>query len=46
MFATPIPDLGQSFFTGSSMLIAIPSGIQIFCWIATLWTGRPQSRCG
>jgi cytochrome c oxidase subunit 1 len=24
------------------MLIAIPSGIQIFCWIATLWTGRPQ----
>jgi cytochrome c oxidase subunit 1 len=22
------------------MLIAIPSGIQIFCWIATLWTGK------
>jgi cytochrome c oxidase subunit I+III len=44
MFATPIPDLGQGFFTASSMLIAIPSGIQIFCWIATLWTGRPQLR--
>jgi cytochrome c oxidase subunit I+III len=44
MFATPIPELGQAFFTGSSMLIAIPSGIQIFCWIATLWTGRPQLR--
>jgi cytochrome c oxidase subunit I len=42
MFATPVPDLGQSFFTGSSMLIAIPSGIQIFCWIATLWGGRIQ----
>jgi cytochrome c oxidase subunit I len=41
MFATPVPDLGQSFFTGSSMMIAIPSGIQIFCWIATLWGGKP-----
>jgi cytochrome c oxidase subunit I+III len=42
MFATPVPDLGQSFFTGASMMIAIPSGIQIFCWIATLWSGKPQ----
>jgi cytochrome c oxidase subunit I+III len=42
MFATPVPDLGQSFFTAASMLIAIPSGIQIFCWLATLWSGRPQ----
>jgi cytochrome c oxidase subunit 1 len=42
MFATPIPKLGQAFFTGSSMLIAIPTGSQIFCWIATLATGRPK----
>jgi cytochrome c oxidase subunit I+III len=40
MFATPLPQLGQSFFTEASMLIAIPSGVQIFCWIATLWSGR------
>ena len=26
------------------MLIAIPSGTQIFCWIATLWDGRPRFR--
>jgi cytochrome c oxidase subunit 1 len=26
------------------MLIAIPSGLQIFCWIATLWDGRPVFR--
>ena len=42
MFATPIPELGQSLFTAASMLIAIPTGIQIFCWIATMWSGRPR----
>src|SRR5690606_12073908 len=42
MFATPQPAMASSFFTASSALIAIPSGIQIFCWIATLWAGRPR----
>lgn len=40
MFATPLPQLGQSIFTASSMLIVIPNGVQIFCWLATLWAGR------
>ena len=40
MFATSVPALGKSFFTAASVTIAIPSGIQIFCWIATLATGR------
>ncbi|HVI28661.1 cytochrome c oxidase subunit I [Hansschlegelia sp.] len=44
MFATGLPRLGESFFTASSMAIAIPSGIQIFCWIATIWLGRPVFR--
>jgi cytochrome c oxidase subunit 1 len=44
MFATPLPLLGRTFFSASSMMIAIPSGIQIFCWITTLWTGRPRLR--
>jgi cytochrome c oxidase subunit I+III len=42
MFATGLPQLGEAFFTASSMTIAIPSGIQIFCWIATIWLGRPR----
>jgi cytochrome c oxidase subunit 1 len=42
MFATPVPQLGQSFFTAASVLIAIPTGTQIFCWIATIYAGRPR----
>jgi cytochrome c oxidase subunit 1 len=40
MFVTGLPRLGESFFTASSMAIAVPAGIQIFCWLATLWDGR------
>jgi cytochrome c oxidase subunit I+III len=42
MFATPIPQLGQTFFTAASVLIAVPTGVQIFCWIATIYSGRPR----
>lgn len=42
MFVTGLPRMGESFFTASSMAIAIPAGIQIFCWLATLWSGRPR----
>jgi cytochrome c oxidase subunit I+III len=42
MFATPLPQLGQSLFTAASAAIALPAGVQIFCWIATIWSGRPR----
>jgi cytochrome c oxidase subunit I+III len=35
MFTTGIPQLSQSFFSAASMAVAIPSGIQVFAWIAT-----------
>ncbi|AEH90867.1 cytochrome c oxidase subunit I [Mesorhizobium opportunistum] len=41
MFVTGLPQVGAAFFTASSMAIAIPNGVQIFCWIATLWDGKP-----
>jgi cytochrome c oxidase subunit I+III len=40
MFATGLPEMGYSFFTAASIMITIPSGVQIFCWIATLWKGQ------
>lgn len=42
MFATGLPLLGMSFFGAASMMIAIPSGVQVFCWIVTIWNGRVQ----
>ncbi|HEX6534533.1 MAG TPA: cytochrome c oxidase subunit I [Gemmatimonadaceae bacterium] len=42
MFATGLPALSMSFFSGASVLITIPSGIAVFAWIATMWTGRPR----
>jgi cytochrome c oxidase subunit I+III len=41
MYTTGIPSLSLSFFSAASMAVAIPSGIQVFCWIATLLSGRP-----
>ena len=40
MFATGLPQVGASFFTASSLLISIPTGIQFFVWITTIWRGR------
>jgi cytochrome c oxidase subunit 1 len=40
MFATGIPQVAEAYFTAASMMIAIPSGAQIFCWLATIATGK------
>ena len=42
MFATGLPRLGYAFYTAASMSIALPSGVQIFCWIATMWGSKPR----
>ncbi|WP_416906023.1 cytochrome c oxidase subunit I [Micromonospora echinospora] len=40
MFATGLPRLSYSFFSAASTIITIPSGIQIFAWLATMALGR------
>ncbi|HZZ60131.1 MAG TPA: cbb3-type cytochrome c oxidase subunit I [Roseiarcus sp.] len=45
MFATGIPFLASVFFSGASFVIAIPSAVSVFAWIATIWSGRPVMTC-
>jgi cytochrome c oxidase subunit I+III len=40
MFTTGLPQLGLSFFTAASLIIVIPTAVQMYCWIAALWKGR------
>jgi cytochrome c oxidase subunit 1/cytochrome c oxidase subunit I+III len=40
MFATGIPVLALSFFSAASLVIVLPSGVQFFSWIATMWEGK------
>jgi len=39
MFTVGLPLTGELFFTYSTMLIAIPTGVKIFNWVATMWRG-------
>ena len=40
MFTTPTATVVLAFFMLSSFTIAVPTGIKIFNWIATLWRGQ------
>ncbi|RVA76963.1 cytochrome ubiquinol oxidase subunit I, partial [Mesorhizobium sp. M7A.F.Ca.US.006.04.2.1] len=42
MFATGLPVMSLAFFSAASFVIAVPSAIGVFAWIATIWTGKPQ----
>jgi cytochrome c oxidase subunit I+III len=44
MFATGIPALSLAFFSAASMAVAVPSGIQVFSWIATIAAGKDRFR--
>jgi cytochrome c oxidase subunit I len=40
MFSVGLPGYLQGFFMISSMIIAVPTGIKIFNWLATTWRGN------
>ncbi len=42
MFATGLPSLALAFFSAVSLLITIPSGVQFFAWIVTMWKGTVE----
>ena len=40
MFTIGMTSLGNTFFTLSTMLVSIPTGIKTFNWLATIWGGK------
>jgi len=40
MFATGLGPIADSVFSATTMMIAIPTGVKIFNWIATMWGGK------
>jgi cytochrome c oxidase subunit I len=39
MFTTGMPITGQLFFMYATMLVAVPTGVKVFNWVATMWRG-------
>ncbi len=39
MFATGLPLAAELFFMYCTMLIAVPTGVKVFNWVATMWRG-------
>jgi cytochrome c oxidase subunit I len=40
MFSVGMSPAANTFFAASTMLIAVPTGMKIFNWIATMWGGQ------
>ena len=40
MFSTGMGPVADSVFSATTMLIAIPTGVKIFNWLATMWGGQ------
>lgn len=39
MFTTGMPVAAELFFMYTTMLIAVPTGVKVFNWVATMWRG-------
>ncbi len=41
MFTVGLPQVALTLFSAASIVIAVPSGVQVLSWITTIYSGRP-----
>jgi cytochrome c oxidase subunit 1 len=46
MFTVGMPLSGELFFMYTTMLIAVPTGVKVFNWVATMWRGAGADAVG
>ncbi|WP_277023874.1 MULTISPECIES: cytochrome c oxidase subunit I [Paracoccus] len=44
MFTVGIPHMALAFFSAASALVAVPTAVQVFAWIGTMWDGKVSFR--
>ena len=44
MFTVGLPNEANTFFMFTTMLVAVPTGVKFFSWVATMWGGKIEFR--